>query len=396
VTVTAADPAVIAIQLHPWIRMRDRGWYSGDMHVHRAPEDMPALTLAEDLNISVDFTMWNKQDLWEDKALRYSSRAMSDWPAPHQRRSSESPSFCRSSRSRSSMYASIQASASSRGRLSIHPLMRSSIFCLIAAHSSCVRCPRHIAASSSCVKCPRPCSGSSSIGAFVGGLLGGELGIAAATGGEPGGAGARGHARGGRGADSRYYGNVPILGQPGHPAAANHSAAGYRSHSGSRAAVGVDNIESDTPACEPPNCGAASVGVTGIKFRPQARSPPQPAGRARGHSGMTPNTIATGKTDAMTAGGQMTERGHNEELPPVTFRIDIPVMAVRVAGSNPSRTGARRHFPPTRLPSVGVAIPAVISPNPDVIPAWTKGTVLPNANRRPKPDNDLRMSRDQP
>lgn len=89
-------------------------------------------------------------------------------------------------------------------------------------------------------------------------------------------------------------------------------------------------------------------------------------------------------------------RGHNEELPPVTFRIDIPVMAVRVSGSNPSRTGARRHFPPTCLPSIGIAIPAVISPNPDVIPAWTKGAMLPNANRRPKPDNDLAMSRYQP
>src|ERR1017187_9346903 len=115
-----------------------------------------------------------------------------------------------------------------------------------------------------------------------------------------------------------------------------------------------------------------------------------------GHRSMTRNTIATGKTEAMTAGGQMTERGHNEELPPVTFRIDIPIMAVRVSGSNPSRTGAWRHFPPTRLPSVGVAIPAVISPNPDVISAWTKGAMLPNANRRPKPDNDLRMSRYQP
>lgn len=70
VTVTAAEPASVAIQLRPWIRMRDRGWYSGDMHVHRDPADMAALTLAEDLNISVDFTMWNKQDLWEDKALR--------------------------------------------------------------------------------------------------------------------------------------------------------------------------------------------------------------------------------------------------------------------------------------------------------------------------------------
>jgi hypothetical protein len=70
VTVAGADPVEVAILLYHWIRMRDRGWYSGDMHVHRPPQDMPALTLGEDLNISVDFTMWNKQDLWKEKALR--------------------------------------------------------------------------------------------------------------------------------------------------------------------------------------------------------------------------------------------------------------------------------------------------------------------------------------
>jgi hypothetical protein len=70
VQVSATRPAAVEIQLRPWIRMRQRGWYSGDMHVHRDPADMPALTLAEDLNISVDFTIWNKRNLWVDRALR--------------------------------------------------------------------------------------------------------------------------------------------------------------------------------------------------------------------------------------------------------------------------------------------------------------------------------------
>lgn len=70
VEVAADRPYAVAIQLRPWIRMNDRGWYSGDMHVHRAPEDAPALILAEDLNICVNFTMWNKRNLWEDRALR--------------------------------------------------------------------------------------------------------------------------------------------------------------------------------------------------------------------------------------------------------------------------------------------------------------------------------------
>jgi hypothetical protein len=39
--------------------MRDLGWWSGDMHVHRPVEDSPSLSLAEDLNVNVVFTMWN-------------------------------------------------------------------------------------------------------------------------------------------------------------------------------------------------------------------------------------------------------------------------------------------------------------------------------------------------
>lgn len=67
---TVALPAAgttVAIPLKPWIRMYRRGWYSGDMHVHRPLEDMPALAQAEDVNLSVVFTMWNRRNLWAGK-----------------------------------------------------------------------------------------------------------------------------------------------------------------------------------------------------------------------------------------------------------------------------------------------------------------------------------------
>jgi hypothetical protein len=47
--------------------MNERGWWSADFHVHRPSEDAAKLILAEDLNLGVVFTMWNKQDLWQDK-----------------------------------------------------------------------------------------------------------------------------------------------------------------------------------------------------------------------------------------------------------------------------------------------------------------------------------------
>jgi hypothetical protein len=68
VDVTEQSPAKLALSLRPWIRMRERGWWSGDMHVHRPPEDAPSLSLAEDLNVSVVFTMWNKRNLWAGKS----------------------------------------------------------------------------------------------------------------------------------------------------------------------------------------------------------------------------------------------------------------------------------------------------------------------------------------
>ncbi len=69
VDLTETQPASVRIQLRPWIRMRQRGWWSGDMHVHRPMEETPLLLEAEDLNFGVVFTMWNAQNLWGDRPL---------------------------------------------------------------------------------------------------------------------------------------------------------------------------------------------------------------------------------------------------------------------------------------------------------------------------------------
>lgn len=67
VDLTVQKAGTVVFQLRPWIRMQKLGWYSGDMHLHRTPDDTPALTLAEDLNLGVVFTMWNRRNLWKDR-----------------------------------------------------------------------------------------------------------------------------------------------------------------------------------------------------------------------------------------------------------------------------------------------------------------------------------------
>ena len=52
-----------------WVHMASKGWWSGDFHIHRPPEVAQLLLRAEDLNLGVFFTMWNKQNYWKDKSL---------------------------------------------------------------------------------------------------------------------------------------------------------------------------------------------------------------------------------------------------------------------------------------------------------------------------------------
>ena len=47
------------IRLERWIHMSEQGWWSGDMHVHRAPGDLPKLLDAADLHFAPTLTRWN-------------------------------------------------------------------------------------------------------------------------------------------------------------------------------------------------------------------------------------------------------------------------------------------------------------------------------------------------
>lgn len=51
------------VRLIRWIDMNRLGWYSGDLHNHRPPEQIASLLLAEDLNLAPVLADW----VWEDR-----------------------------------------------------------------------------------------------------------------------------------------------------------------------------------------------------------------------------------------------------------------------------------------------------------------------------------------
>jgi hypothetical protein len=46
-----------------------KGWYSGDLHVHRAIEDIPLLMQAEDLHVAPVITWWNDRNMWSERQM---------------------------------------------------------------------------------------------------------------------------------------------------------------------------------------------------------------------------------------------------------------------------------------------------------------------------------------
>jgi hypothetical protein len=52
------QPVERVIKLTRWINMAGQAWYSGETHVHRALEELPTLSLAEDLNVSFPLSYW--------------------------------------------------------------------------------------------------------------------------------------------------------------------------------------------------------------------------------------------------------------------------------------------------------------------------------------------------
>jgi len=58
----AGEERKIHVVMNRWIDMNRLGWYSGDLHNHRRPEDMPVLLLAEDLNLAPTLA----DSIWEN------------------------------------------------------------------------------------------------------------------------------------------------------------------------------------------------------------------------------------------------------------------------------------------------------------------------------------------
>jgi hypothetical protein len=56
-----AERQTLTIPLRRWIDMADRGWYSGDTHVHRRLTDCPHLIEAEDLNVAFPLSYWVRE-----------------------------------------------------------------------------------------------------------------------------------------------------------------------------------------------------------------------------------------------------------------------------------------------------------------------------------------------
>jgi hypothetical protein len=52
ISVTAGENAAVDLEIPRFHDMNERGWYSGDLHIHRSPAEMPLLVRAEELNIA--------------------------------------------------------------------------------------------------------------------------------------------------------------------------------------------------------------------------------------------------------------------------------------------------------------------------------------------------------
>ena len=78
----AGQSATITVALKRWIDMNQLRWYSGDLHNHRRPEDMPVLMIAENLNVGPTLSDW----VWDDRersAPPQTREALRDVDATH-------------------------------------------------------------------------------------------------------------------------------------------------------------------------------------------------------------------------------------------------------------------------------------------------------------------------
>jgi hypothetical protein len=56
------NPQTLRVRLERLVDLAAQGWYAGDLHIHRRPEDVPLLLRAEDLHVAPVVAWWNGLD----------------------------------------------------------------------------------------------------------------------------------------------------------------------------------------------------------------------------------------------------------------------------------------------------------------------------------------------
>ncbi len=69
VAVAASGPQTVTNRLRRLVNLAQEGWWSGDLHVHREPEEMELLMQAEDLHLAPVITWWNANSAWRNRPL---------------------------------------------------------------------------------------------------------------------------------------------------------------------------------------------------------------------------------------------------------------------------------------------------------------------------------------
>jgi len=86
---TSGQVFALEIKLRRVADLPARGWYPGDVHVHRPIEDIELLMRAEDLYVAPVITWWNQKNLWLDRAIPEDSLVQFDGQRFYQRMAGE-------------------------------------------------------------------------------------------------------------------------------------------------------------------------------------------------------------------------------------------------------------------------------------------------------------------
>ena len=83
VTLPETGAKTVEVVIRRLANMNDRGWYSGDLHVHRPLDDIPLLVRAEELNVAPVISWWNQKNVWREREIPLTlTRPLEDSPVP--------------------------------------------------------------------------------------------------------------------------------------------------------------------------------------------------------------------------------------------------------------------------------------------------------------------------